>query len=388
MVEKKAMIRKSLMDLEQWVESHNYTGYEPFDGLSSYLRILTFGNCLLERILQQLVRQSPINLRPLLGITPQESTKGSGYMAWGYLNMYQLTGDNRYKEKAIERFDWLAANKSPRYVKHSWGNHFDYASRGGKLPRHESTIVWTSLIGQAFLDAYGVLKEIKYLEIANSICEWILSVPREKTYQGSCLSYVAPKTHSVHNSNMLGAAMLARTSSITGDSSALEVAREAMLYSCSRQNKDGSWYYGDDVKYHWVDNFHTGYKLDSLKCYNDYSGDASFEGNLWRGLEYYKNTFFEDSGRPRYYNSRPYPIDIQCASQAIDTLSLFSEHDPSLSEVAGRVAIWTIRNMQDPDGHFCYRVYPAGIKAKAPMIHWGQATMYKALSSLLKLKKS
>jgi hypothetical protein len=46
-----------------------------------------------------------------------------------------------------------------------------------------------------------------------------------------------------------------------------------------------------------------------------------------------------------------------------------------------KVAQWTIDNMQDKDG-FYYRQYPIGIKAKAPMLHWAQATTYKALTLL------
>ena len=30
--------------LEKWVEEHEYKGYEPFDGLSSFLRPLTFNS--------------------------------------------------------------------------------------------------------------------------------------------------------------------------------------------------------------------------------------------------------------------------------------------------------------------------------------------------------
>jgi len=52
-----------------------------------------------------------------------------------------------------------------------------------------------------------------------------------------------------------------------------------------------------------------------------------------------------------------------------------------------KVANWAIDNMQDKDGHFYYRILPYK-KVKIPMFHWGQATMYKALSSLLlKLSK-
>src|ERR1700722_8435391 len=83
-------VNRSLDLVQQWVEDHEYRGYEPFDGLSSWARSLTFGNQLAERILQQTIRQSPFNIRPLFGIRPQDSTKGRGYMAWGYLTLYEM----------------------------------------------------------------------------------------------------------------------------------------------------------------------------------------------------------------------------------------------------------------------------------------------------------
>jgi hypothetical protein len=46
------------------------------------------------------------------------------------------------------------------------------------------------------------------------------------------------------------------------------------------------------------------------------------------------------------------------------------------------VARWAIDNMQDKDGYFYYRRYPI-VKAKTPMLHWAQATTYKALVLLL-----
>jgi hypothetical protein len=51
--------------------------------------------------------------------------------------------------------------------------------------------------------------------------------------------------------------------------------------------------------------------------------------------------------------------------------------------VAGQVADWTIKNMQEKDGHFIFRIYQYGIKSRAAMIHWGQATMFAALAHLL-----
>ncbi len=58
----KSKVEISIRKVEKWVEEQNYKGYEPFDGLSSLFRPLTFGNLLSDRILLQLIRQSPINI--------------------------------------------------------------------------------------------------------------------------------------------------------------------------------------------------------------------------------------------------------------------------------------------------------------------------------------
>jgi hypothetical protein len=160
------------------------------------------------------------------------------------------------------------------------------------------------------------------------------------------------------------------------------VARAAMEYSCHGQLADGAWYYGEDPMYHWIDNFHTGYNLDSLKRYTKYSGDETWRENLTRGFQYFKAHFIDPDGCPRYYSNRRQPIDIQGAAQVIDTLALFSDEDPASLDLAVAVAQWTIQHMQDPDGHFYYRSYPL-ITAKVPMIHWGQATMFRALAHVL-----
>src|SRR4051794_4149947 len=83
-----AKVRDSMLRLVRWVESNDYRAYDPGDGNNSFLHALTFNNLLLERVLQQAVYRAPMNLRPLFGIKPHISTKGMGYMAWGYTRMY------------------------------------------------------------------------------------------------------------------------------------------------------------------------------------------------------------------------------------------------------------------------------------------------------------
>ena len=373
---------RSINGVERWVVTHQYRGYDPADGNSSFLHRLTFGNLFLQRVLQQVVLRSPWNIRPLLGITPLESPQARAYMTRGYITLYQQTGSDTYKQKAVECLHWLTQNHSPRYPQYCWGYLFNYATRGGKRAPEEPTIVWTSLIGQAFCDAFEVFQDERYLEVVRSICDWILALPREYTATGDCISYVAYKQSSIHNSNMLGGGLLARFGSITGDDTALRAARESMRYSCLRMKNDGGWLYGEEPKYHWFDNFHTGYNLENLRTYAVRTGNNEFEQYLHRGMDFFKKNFIEEDGSPKYFHNKKYPIDIQSASQTIETLTLLSEIDTECFALARKVANWTIDNMQDTDGHFYYRDL-GGKKVTVPMIHWAQATMFKAMVQLL-----
>jgi hypothetical protein len=374
-------VLSSLTALDAWVQAHDYCAYDPGDGQMSYLRKLTFGQLPLERVLTAAVLRTPFNLRPLLGIRPHCSTKGVGYMAWGYVRLYRALGQTHHAEKARRCLDWLMAHRSDRYERFCWGNEFTFTTRAGRIPSGEPTIVWSGLIGQAFMEAYEAFGDLRYLDVAISTCEWMLSLPREQTSEGTCLSYVDFHQVSIHNSNMLGAALLARVGRAAGRTDFVSLARKAMLYSCARQNADGAWYYGELQKYHWIDNFHTGYNLDSLRRYQQASGSREFDDQLNRGFAYFRDTFFEPDGRPKYMHDRVLPTDIQCAAQSIDTLAYFSDLDPQALPLACTTAGWTIRHMQSPDGHFYYR--DLGWKLiKTPMFHWGQATMFKALAHL------
>ncbi len=124
-------IRESISRLSSWLERNDYRGYDTFDGLSSpLLRPLTFETKLLRTILLQGVRRFPVNLRPLLRIPAEKSSKGMGFLARGFIRMHQATGDQVWSEKARFALEWLIDHQSAGYSGACWGNHFDYQSRG------------------------------------------------------------------------------------------------------------------------------------------------------------------------------------------------------------------------------------------------------------------
>jgi hypothetical protein len=250
-------------------------------------------------------------------------------------------------------------------------------------------VVWTALIGHAFLDGYDHFQKDQYLAMAESACEHII---RDLTViphgAGACISYIPGQNTEVHNANGLGASLLARTYGRTSKQAYAELAQRAIRYTAECQRPDGSWHYGEKANLHWVDNFHTAYVLDCFKHYAEGTGDTSFEPHTNRGYTYWKNTFFESDGTPRYYHNRTRPIDIQCCSQAIDTLVFFADRDPEALPLAVNIARWTVGHMQDPSGYFYYRRYSRWLVNKTPTMHWAQATTLCALAGLYQLLRS
>lgn len=378
---------ESLGRLSEWLEKNDYRGYDTFDGLSARLiRPFTFNNKFLNIALQQGVRRFPVNLRPLLGIPKSRSTKGMGFLARGFMRLHGATGDEVWRHKAEFALEWLIENRSPGYSGACWGNHFDYQSRTGFAPKGLPSVVWTSLIGHAFLDAYDHFHENRFLDVAVSSCEHIVhDLGALPDGDSVCIRYFPNSKSKVHNANTLGASLLARTYSYNRNESYRSLAEKAIRYTANFQREDSSWYYGEAPNLHWVDNFHTGYVLDCFKYYAQSTGDDQFDQRLMNGYYYWKKTFFLPDGTPRYYDCKTLPLDIQCCSQAIDTLVFFHDRDPESLLLAAKVAAWTIAHMQDRTGYFYYRRYSSWLTNKTPTLHWGQATMFCALAGLYRL---
>lgn len=378
-----SVLTESLARLERWLESHDYAAYDPFDGLDAWIRPLAV-TPFSRQLLQQGVRRFPWNLRPVLGIRPATSTKAVGYLARAYLRLYRLRGELDHLAAAEGCLAWLLEHASPGYAGLCWGNHFDYQSRVFYLPKGEPTVVWTALIAHAFLDAWELTGKAEYADAAGSVAEFILTdLERRPEGEGLCISYIPSSYRCVHNANVLAAGALARTAAVRGDRQLLEVAASAIAYTAGCQRDDGSWWYGEADNLHWVDNFHTGYVLDSLSHFMRASGDGSCRGAYARGADFFTAHFFLADGTPRYYWDRTWPVDIQCAAQAIESLVVIADErqDDHALSLAGKVAAWTIENMQDADGYFYFQRWPLVVN-RTPMLHWGQATMLHALTVL------
>lgn len=380
-------VLSSLEKLTAYCGRQDWSGHDPFDGLNSrfFQKVPILRKRRVFRLLfLQLNKKCPVNLRPLLGVPRERNPKGIGLFLHGLLNLYEKTGDPHYLPLIREFAGWLRDHASPGYRGKCWGYNFDWQSRAFFLPKGTPTVVNTSLIGRAFLKAHDLLQEGEYLEVGRSCCDFILSDLHRLTEGDSVgFSYSPLDRYFVNNATALASSLLGLVYSRTKDSRLGELAKRSARFVVSHQNDDGSWDYaeGKTGRGVGIDNFHTGFILESLKVYSESTGDEEFRNAITGGLGFYQRGLFLPNGAPKYFPDRTYPLDIHGAAQAVITLLQLRDYgaEPSLCR---KIVSWMIQKMQARQGYFYYqknRLYTN----KIPYMRWNQAWAFRALSEYL-----
>ena len=374
--------------LHNWVDSENYKGWDPYDGLNSKLfRATPLKNNRFFRLAWiQLFKRNPINLRKIFLIKKDYNAKGLGLFLYSYCKLIdvdeKILGLSR--EEIKHNIDLLAEQLikmiSPGYSGACWGYNFDWQNRVFFQPYGTPTVVTTSFIANSFFEAFDVTGNQKYLDTALSSIDFVLKdLNRTKEKHGFIFSYSPLDNSKVYNATLLGVRLLARGYHYTKNDKYRKFAEQAILPIAKKQKNDGSWIYGEAMTQNWVDSFHTGYNLECLYDYAFYTKDSQFETYFNKGFDYYIKTFFLSNGKPKYYNNKLYPIDIHSPAQLIVTLSKTRKLNENIL-LATKVLDWTINNMQDKKGYFYYQLKPF-ISSKISYMRWAQAWMFYAFSN-------
>ena len=366
--------------LDAWIESQDFCGWDPHDALNSpIVRAMTLGSRRLGIVWLQLVKRSPLNLRPLLRVQKGFNPKAMGLFMASYLRK----GD----EARVHRFArWLIEHATPGYHGPCWGYNFDWPNRGFFAPRGTPTIVNTAFIGLAFLDSAQLMpvlaREVDAVGIARGVCEFMLRDLNTLESDGRvCFSYTPLDRRWIHNANMLAAQLLAETGKMTGEDSLTTAAIAAARFTAGNQRSDGSWPYGAASNDGWVDHFHTAYVLVALRRVGRAAGTSELEEHVRRGYQFWQQRMFDRDGVPMYYPGRRYPIDIHAIAEAVLALLEFRDVDAQAEERARALAEWAIDNMQDERGFFHYQI-ARHYRIRIPYMRWSQAWMQRALSEI------
>lgn len=379
-------VQESFNKLSAYCNAQEFKGYDPYDGLTSrFYQSLFFirKNHYARLIWIQLFKRSPFNLRPIFGIKKEYNPKALGLFLSGYCALYRTNAKDEYLEKIHFFVNKILAVSVKGYSGECWGYNFDWESRAFFLPKHTPTIVVSSYVANALLDAFEVLSDEKLLQAARSTCDFILK-DLNRIYDDSdnfIFSYSKFDNSAVFNASLLGSKLLARVYSLTGEHYLLEEARKSVVYVCNAQKEDGSWTYGNLTFHQWIDSFHTGFNLECIADFIKYSDDLTFNVFLERGFNYYINTFFTSEGVAKYYNNSTYPIDIHAPAQLIITVCKLGKFNINRGLI-DKVLNWTIMNMQSGKGFFYYQVRKY-FRIKISYMRWSQAWMFYAMSNYL-----
>ncbi|NAS31633.1 delta-aminolevulinic acid dehydratase [Flavobacteriaceae bacterium R38] len=382
------VLKESFEKLKNYVESAEFKGWDPYDGLNSKLfNSIPFlnKNRLARLIWIQAFKRNPINFRNVTIVEKDYNPKGLGLFLTGYCNMYL---SDPSKKEYLDKINFLASKilelKSEGYSGACWGYNFDWQARAFFQPKSTPTVVATTFIASALLDAYKITGDSKYLETAISSASFILK-DLNRTYDKKgnfSFSYSPLDKTQVFNASLLGVKLLCLVYEHTNNKELLEEARKAVSYVCDFQQENGAWAYGTLPYHQWIDNFHTGYNLECIYLYQKISGDSQFSDNISKGLKYYLDTFFTKEGISKYYNNSVYPIDIHAPAQLVVTLSRLEVLQEN-KDLINRVLGWTINNMQSEKGYFYYQKKKF-FSSKIPYIRWAQAWMFYAFSYYFK----
>ena len=385
-------VARAFERLQRWCRERDYAGYDPFDGLNSWLLQTLpalYGSRAARLLWTQLFKRSPVNLRRLARVPRERNAKGLALFALASLADFRRRPTLEAEREARSLVDDLTRARLEGWSGAAWGYNFDWQGRAFFAPRGTPTIVPTSFAARALMEAARAFNEQSYLQLARSSCDFILRDLNlsEETEGEVCWSYSPLDRTRVFNASLLAAETLSCVGQETGEKDLIDWAMRGARYVLRRQREDGSWAYGADGYQSWADNFHTAFVLMSLSRIRSSTIDEEcrreLDAALRRGFEFWRERFFLADGWPKYYHDRLYPADAHSAGAAIVALVELQWMDTSAPGLAQRIALWAIHNLQDAERGYFYYQRRRFYTVRTPYMRWSQAWMLYALARLL-----
>lgn len=371
--------------LRQYIEKENYEGYDPYDALGSPLFDLPFfrNNKLMRFGAQQVVKRSPLNLRPLLFVPKGRNpvTLGLCIQGYAYLIKKKPEKEKQFLDKIIRLSSDLEKLVPKGFSGACWGYDFDWEARNARIPAYQPTVVATGIIINGLFEAWKVTGAEKLKELIISSANFVLK-DLNRTFEKDtfCFSYSPFDHQQVFNASMKGVRLLSQVYHITKRPSLLDEATKAVQFVANRQRENGSWGYSLAPGGGWTDNYHTGYVLDCLQEYVVISGENTYHETLEKGYAFYKNNFFTEKSAPKFMDNKTFPVDCTAGAQSILTLTRFGDR-----KLADKVATYMVEAMQNSNGYFYFRKYNLYTE-KTSFMRWSNAWMFTALSYLTQEK--
>ena len=384
--------------LDSWICNNGYAGWDPYDikGISLFLNLQKPGPGFVSKSLYKFaslgVNHFPLTARKLLRVKPLVNAKAMGLLLAAYVNLYELTGEGCYLDKAKTYARWLEENRGRKYRGYNWGYPFDWQSVAF-IPKGTPSAVVTAAVGDGFYLLYKATKDREYLRVCEGICEFITNdlLRSVDLPDRICFSYFPIYDSQVHNANLFAGEFVNRIGTETKRTEWIETGIKCGNFAISEQQEEGFLPYTGlaQLKLHSdgrmvTDHYHSGFEIRMLYNLWKHTSLDRFRRAYQKYYSWYLKNMFTRVHIPKINAKRLYPVNIHACSEAIlCTASLLPDH-PEQRDNLLKTVEWVVRKMEHKPGTYTYMIKRLPILGKwtlkIPMIRWGQAWMLRALS--------
>jgi hypothetical protein len=385
----------SLERLYAYCSAQNWAGYDPYDALNSPF-LSRFPSKWMRIAATQILRRVPFNPRKFLRIEKELNPKA---LALFLRALMRLEGRIKFEDaddNSRKISNWLMELNSEDALKSgtfAWGYNFPWQSRAFLCEAYAPNIQSTIMGGHALyeLSKYPMLTlEVreKYQDICIKANRFILDnqlmVEDEDI---AVLRYILNDDTVIINVQAQAAWSFLRAYLISKQERFVEVAEKLLKFVKQKQQRDGSWPYGEAPARRFIDNFHIGFILEALHECETIQGSGGSNEPIEKGYRFYLDRFFQKEGVVSYFHDAVYPVDSHSIAQSIITLCKLSLYDGRSGPLLENIIHWTLDNFQAQNGFFYYQKWPFFMN-KISYMRWTQAWMLYALATFLDSKKT
>ena len=376
-----------LVDTLAYARERQYVGWDYGDGMSSrVLRALPVENKWLNLVVQETIKRSPLNVRPLFRVEQRRNFKGTALFAMANVTAYELTGDESYLGEARALVDWLLEAYPKGYSGFCLTHPHDLQGLHRVVTAGTPGVVGTTYGVMALLRVAAYV-DGPYGDVAETAADFVLQDLGYQEEEGIArINYRTADTggHYTLNANALGARLLIDLYERTGKQELRDASRKILRYVASEQTDVGGWYYRDppSASHLSMDSHHNGFIIESFQRYRAVTGSTAFDDVLETALQFYRDVLFEPSGAPNFEEDRAYPRDIHAAAQGILVFTYAGD-----LAFARRILEWTRANLYAGDGRFFFRQQRFYTKRHV-LMRWCEAWMAYAISELCRAETS
>jgi hypothetical protein len=327
-----------------------------------------------------------------LFVKKERFATADGQVLLAFLNLYAVTAERSFLDRAIKLGDELLAYAIPGFRGPCWGYPFDWQNdKGATWTRNTPYITCTPYCYEAFSGLLNATGDDRYRDIMRGIAEFVHGDLHDTEHSptASAGSYSPKDNSKVVNASAYRAWLLIDAGRRFDRSDYTTTGLRNLNFVLETQQENGAWLYAIGKGKSFIDNFHTCFNLKNLVKINRLLAREDIGQAIQRGFEYYRHNLLYPNCDPKSFAIEPRfqlaKLEMYNFAEGITLCTLLADRVPAARELAHRLSARLIRDFQLSRGYFVTRVFRTGKRHTFPFLRWPQAQLFLATTNMLRM---